>query len=145
MKNILAFLLFALLALPGAAQSVFQTNGVAIRGYDPVAYFLDNKPVEGLPEFTTNWRGVTWQFKSQANLDLFKGNPEKYAPQFGGYCAYGVSDNHKSPTDPSAFTVVDEKLYLNYSPKVKQLWLKDQERHIRQAETNWPALEKSND
>jgi YHS domain-containing protein len=125
------------------SQPIFQTNGVAIRGYDPVAYFLDNIPTEGLAEYSTTWQGVEWRFKSKENLDLFTGNPEKYAPQFGGFCAYGVSDNHKSPTDPSAFTVVNEKLYLNYSPKVKQLWSKDREMHIRRAETNWPSLELS--
>jgi YHS domain-containing protein len=143
MRHTISYLFLLLVALPGMSQPIFQTNGVAIRGYDPVAYFLDNIPTEGLAEYSTTWQGVEWRFKSKENLDLFTGNPEKYAPQFGGFCAYGVSDNHKSPTDPSAFTVVNEKLYLNYSPKVKQLWSKDREMHIRRAETNWPSLELS--
>jgi YHS domain-containing protein len=143
MKYNISTFLFLLLALPGISQPIFQINGVAIRGYDPVAYFLDNTPTEGLAEYAATWQGVEWRFKSKANMDMFTSNPEKFAPQFGGFCAYGVSDNHKSPTDPSAFTVVNEKLYLNYSPKVKQLWSKDREMHIRRAETNWPALEHS--
>lgn len=143
MKQFSLLSLFLLLAVSGPAQSIFNTDGVAIRGYDPVAYFLDNTPTEGRAEFATTWQGVSWRFKDKTNLDLFKSNPEKYAPQFGGFCAYGVSDNHKSPTDPAAFTVVNDRLYLNYSPKVKQLWSKDREMHIQRAETNWPALEKT--
>jgi YHS domain-containing protein len=118
----------------------FNTSGTAIRGYDPVAYFYDHKPIKGSKEFTLSWAGTDWQFKNKENLDLFKGNPEKYAPQYGGFCAYGVSEDHKSPTDPAAFTIVDDKLYLNYSPKVKELWSKDIQGHIEKAGINWPAL-----
>lgn len=143
MKRLVAFLLLLSSVSAAKAQPIFSINGVAIRGYDAIAYFSENKPVEGLKDFSHTWRGVEWRFHDKANLDLFKANPEKYAPQFGGFCAYGVSDNHKSPTDPTAFTVVNEKLYLNYSPKVKELWSKDREMHIQRAETNWVQLEHS--
>ncbi|MBL7850217.1 MAG: YHS domain protein [Cyclobacteriaceae bacterium] len=140
MKYLIPAVLWLALASHAQSQPIFSLNGVAIRGYDPVAYFTENQPVEGRPEFSFLWQGAEWRFKDQANRDLFRENPEKYAPQFGGFCAYGVSENHKSPTDPYAFTVIDEKLYLNYSPKVKQLWSKDREMHIQRAETNWPIL-----
>lgn len=137
-------LIFVLVIAGGTVRAqqttFFHTDGVAIRGYDPVAYFLANKPVAGDKAFSFRWQEVDWYFSSQANLDKFKEAPDKYAPQFGGYCAYGVSDNHKSPTQPEAFTIVDGKLYLNYNPKVKELWLKDTEGHIRRAETNWAEL-----
>jgi YHS domain-containing protein len=104
---------------------VFQKDGIAIRGYDPVAYFKQSKPVKGQETISYDWNGVKWLFSSEENKEDFKANPEKFAPQFGGYCAYGLSENHKSPTEPEAFTIVDDKLYLNYNLKVKELWKKD--------------------
>ena len=121
-------------------QAVFTLKGVAIRGYDPVAYFTDSKAVKGSKKFSYTWLGTEWRFRDKGNLEQFKSDPEKYAPQFGGYCAYGVSENHKSPTDPDAFTVVNEKLYLNYSIMVKELWTGDREKHIVNAEKNWVEL-----
>lgn len=121
--------------------SYFNSNGVAINGYDPVAYFTDNAAVEGSKEFTYSWEGTEWHFKNQANLNSFKANPAKYAPQYGGYCAYGVSDNHLSPTRPEAFTVLDNKLYLNYNPKVMEMWRKDTKGFIEKAEKYWPELQ----
>ncbi len=142
-----SFLLLAalLLAATSFAQSaaVFAPDRQAIRGYDPVAYFIESKPVKGVPAFTYDWQEVTWSFASAANRDTFKANPTKYAPQFGGYCAYGLSEGHKSPTDPDAFTVVDDKLYLNYNPKVKVLWTKDRDTRIKAANEKWPALKDS--
>ena len=88
------------------------------------------------------WAGTKWQFISKDNMELFKKNPEKYAPQYGGFCAYGVSENHKSPTDPNAWTVVGDKLYLNYNLKVKELWSTDVPGRIKKADTNWKTLEK---
>lgn len=135
-------LLFMLLTATAFAQKtdVFAPDKQAIRGYDPVAYFAENKPVKGKPDFTYQWQEVTWSFASQANLDAFKADPAKYAPQYGGYCAYGLSEGHKSPTDPDAFTIVDDKLYLNYNPNVKTLWTKDRDGRIKKADVNWPAL-----
>ncbi len=142
MRALFSIIVFVASAGCSIAQTTqyFNSNGVAIRGYDPVAYFTESKPVEGSKEFKYSWQGVEWHFKSQANLDMFKADPEKYAPQFGGYCAYGVSEDHKSPTEPAAFTVLDDKLYLNYNTQVKQLWMKDTKGRIEKAETNWATL-----
>lgn len=125
-------------------KAIFVKNGIAISGYDAVAYFAESKPVEGKTDFSFDWKEAKWLFSSQANLDAFKANPTKYAPQYGGYCAYGVSENHKSPTDPNAWTIVDDKLYLNYSKKVKELWSKDIPNRIQKANELWPSLNKSN-
>ena len=134
----LALLVFTLTAF-GQTQ-YFNLNGVGIRGYDPVAYFTDNAPVEGSKQFSYSWQGTEWHFKNQANLDLFIANPEKYAPQYGGFCAYGVSEDHKSPTEAAAFTIVDDKLYLNYNMKVRTEWRKDTAGRIKKAEENWTKL-----
>jgi YHS domain-containing protein len=139
---------FILISLAASAQSgiitpqFYQEKGIAIKGYDPVTYFTIKKAIAGDPAITFTWMGVQWQFSSNENRDLFKQKPEKYAPQYGGYCAYGVSENHKSPTDPNAWTVVGEKLYLNYNPKVKELWSKDIPGRIQKADSNWVSLEK---
>jgi YHS domain-containing protein len=118
----------------------YSKEGTAINGYDPVAYFLQQQAMEGNNEFSADWSGSKWKFISQANLDSFKLAPQKYAPQYGGYCAFGLSENHKAPTDPKAWTIVDNKLYLNYNPKVKEMWLKDTTGKIKTANYNWPAL-----
>jgi hypothetical protein len=115
-------------------------NGVAIRGYDPVAYFTDSKPTKGDPKFTQSWGGATWQFASAAHRDLFARSPEKYAPQYGGYCAYAVSEGHTAEIDPNAWKVVNGKLYLNYSLDVREKWLKEQTARIVKADQNWPTL-----
>ncbi|HZY81590.1 MAG TPA: YHS domain-containing (seleno)protein [Cyclobacteriaceae bacterium] len=142
MKHFFTGLLFVVIAAYAQAQSrYFNTDGVAIRGYDPVAYFTENKPVEGSKNFSYKWDATEWHFKDQKNLEAFKANPQKYAPQFGGWCAYGVSEDHKSPTEADAFTVVNDKLYLNYNTKVKELWSKDRDERIRKAETNWVGLQ----
>lgn len=125
-------------------KAIYEKNGMAINGYDPVAYFTENKAVEGKETFNVVWNETKWLFSSQANLDAFKADPTKYAPQFGGFCAYGVSENHKSPTDPNAWTIVDDKLYLNYNNKVKEMWSKDIPTRIKKANDNWPSLNNSN-
>ncbi|MEZ4902701.1 MAG: YHS domain-containing (seleno)protein [Spirosomataceae bacterium] len=141
-KTIITIIVALFFSMRAFAQNTpyFATDGTAIRGYDPVAYFAEQKPVEGKKELAYNWNGSQWLFSSQANLDSFKANPTQYAPQYGGYCAYGVSENHKSPTDPNAWTIIDGKLYLNYSPKVKTLWSKDIPTRIQKANEWWPAL-----
>lgn len=141
MKHLFSVILLVVIAGHSAAQrDVFSSDGIAIRGYDPVAYFKESAPVKGSKDFSYTWQGVQWNFKDAANLVLFKSNPEKYSPQFGGYCAYGVSEDHKSPTEPAAFTIVDDKLYLNYSLKVKELWIKDTSGRIKKGETYWASL-----
>jgi len=146
MKFLSSLLLAILLAngLQAQTATYYNDKGIAVKGYDVVAYFNDHMPVEGSSKYSYQWQNVVWQFKNQSNLDAFKNNPEKYAPQFGGYCAYGVSENHKSPTDPAAFTIVNDKLYLNYNLKVKELWIKDTTERIQKGETNWKTLKDKN-
>ena len=98
-----------------------EADGVAIRGYDPVAYLTEQKAERGNGEFTGAYKGSTFRFKSAANRDLFIANPEKYAPQLGGYCAFGVSRGYKADISPDAFSVVGDKLYLNYNADVKTM------------------------
>jgi hypothetical protein len=117
-------------------------SGIAIKGYDPVAYFTDSKPVKGSPDFTHQWMGATWHFATAAHRDEFARTPEKFAPQYGGYCAYGVSQNHTAPIDPEAWTVLDGKLYLNYSQGVKKTWSREIPKYVEQADKNWPGLHK---
>ncbi len=128
-----------------AQQEVFLKSDAAIQGYDPVAYFKDSKPVKGKREFTYAWKGGKWHFASLENLNDFKANPEKFAPQFGGYCAYGVADGHKASTSPDAWTIVDGKLYLNYDKGVRDLWRKDQKAFIIKANENWPTVKLEKD
>ena len=116
-----------------------QTD-TAINGYDSVAYFTQNAPVKGLDAHTFEWKGAKWKFASQANLELFKGNPEKYAPQYGGYCAYGVVKDGLVKVDPAQFTVFEGKLYLNYDADVQKEWAKDRAGYIKQADAKFPIL-----
>ena len=112
----------------------------AINGYDPVAYFTVGKPVKGQDGLVTEWMGAKWKFSSQANLDLFKANPEKYAPQYGGYCAYGVTQGSLIKVEPEQFTLRDGKLYLNYDADVQSKWLKDPAGYIKDADAKFQAL-----
>lgn len=112
----------------------------AINGYDTVAYFTMNKPVKGLDSLVHEWMGAKWKFSTQAHLDLFKANPEKYAPQYGGYCAYGVAQGQLVKVDPAQFAVRDGKLYLNYDADVQATWKKDIPGYIKQADERFNAL-----
>ena len=96
--------------------------------------------MKGVRDFTYQWNGANWYFSSKANQDSFSKNPEKYAPQYGGYCAYGCSEGHKAPTDPNAWTIIDGKLYFNYSLKVKEMWVKNTNERIAQADKIWPTI-----
>jgi len=135
----LALVLFTSMAHADKPK-VFSTGDGAIRGYDPVAYFTESKPVKGKAELTAEWMGATWRFASAKNRDMFKADPAKYAPQFGGYCAFAVSRGYTASTDPDAWTIVDGKLYLNYSVSVMQTWRKNTARYIARAEGNWPKV-----
>jgi YHS domain-containing protein len=115
-------------------------TGVAIRGYDPVAYFTQGKPVKGQDALVYEWQGAKWKFASQANLDMFKANPTKYAPQYGGYCAYGVANVNLVSIEPDKFTIIDGKLYLNYDADVQAKWLKDTSGYIQKANGKFQAL-----
>jgi YHS domain-containing protein len=114
--------------------------GKAIKGTDPVAYFTEGKPTKGTSKYTYEWNGAEWHFSSEENLVLFQENPEKYSPQFGGYCAWAVSQGYTASIDPNAWKIVNEKLYLNYSLSVQKKWSRDIPGNIKKAEKNWPEL-----
>jgi YHS domain-containing protein len=115
-------------------------SDTAILGYDPVAYFTDGKPAKGQDALAFDYQGAKWKFASQAHLDLFKADPQKYAPQYGGYCAYGVSQDSLVSIEPDKFKIVDGKLYLNYDADVQAKWLKDPAGYIKQADAKFQAL-----
>ncbi len=122
----------------------FRENflGKAAEGYDVVSYFLDGKAVEGSGDHVFTWKDVEWRFSSQEHKDLFAANPEKYAPQYGGYCAYAVSKGYTASVDPEAWSIVDGKLYLNYSKSVQSTWEADIPGYINSANSNWPKIRK---
>ncbi len=145
MKSLLVRLCLAALAfLPLVARAEKPVNatvfGIAIKGYDPVAYFTDANPVKGESNFLFDWNGAIWRFASAANRDTFKAAPEKYAPQFGGYCAWAVSQGYTAGIDPAAWKIVNGKLYLNYSLEVQKKWEGDVPGFIAKADVNWPKL-----
>ena len=123
-----------------AEPAVFSSRGAAINGYDPVAYFTEGAPVEGSANFSTEWNGATWNFASAENLSTFEADPEAYAPQFGGYCAYAVARGYTAKTDPDAWTVHNGKLYLNFSKGIRRRWLRDVDAEIVNGEANWPSV-----
>lgn len=134
----------AALALSAAsvtfASEIYATNGVAINGYDAVAYFTDHKPIKGSDKFAATYKGATFYFASAAHRDVFASDPERYAPQYGGYCAFGTAEGHKAPTQPQAFTIVDDKLYLNYNDDVAKTWRSDIGGYIKKANANWATV-----
>lgn len=141
MRNFLVIATALLLAGPALAKDpVFSTDQGAIRGYDPVAYFVDGKPVKGDGDISHFWEGATWHFASDANRKAFVENPKKYAPAYGGYCAYAVANGYTASTDPNAWSIVDDRLYLNYSPSVKRRWEKNISGYIGKANKNWPGV-----
>lgn len=135
----LALLLVLPLAIAGK-PAVFATDEGALRGYDPVAYFKIGAPTRGSDQFSTEWQGATYRFANADNLAAFKADPAAYAPQYGGYCAYAVSQGATASTVPEAWSIVGGKLYLNYSSAVQQRWKQDIPSHIRAADANWPAV-----
>jgi hypothetical protein len=126
----------------GSAPKVYTgyITGVGAGGYDVVAYFTDGKPTKGDPAFTAEHNGASWRFASVANRDLFMADPAKYAPQYGGHCAYAAAKGYVAKGDPEAWTVHDGKLYLNYSDQVRASWLTDIAGNIAAAESKWPGL-----
>ena len=120
---------------------VFATSaGVAIEGYDPVAYFTDAKPVKGSPDFAIEYDGATWHFATAENRDAFAADATAYAPQYGGYCAWAVANGYTAKIDPDAWTVHDGKLYLNFSRSVRRRWLRDIDGNIAKGDANWPSV-----
>jgi len=143
MKRLSFLTVFVLLvtAVSFAQKSeVFIKGDAAINGYDAVAYFTQNKPVKGITQYNFSWKGASWLFSTKQNLEAFKAHPEKYAPQYGGYCAYGLSRGYKAPTEADAWSIVNGKLYLNYNKEVRDIWNKDQAGYIQKADGNWPGV-----
>jgi YHS domain-containing protein len=146
MKKKILSLVVAILALPMFAQTASKTlvnvddSGVAIQGYDPVAFFTDNKPVKGDPNILVKHDGAVYFFASKEHRDLFKADPAKYTPVFGGYCAYGVSRNKLVSIDVDAFQIVDGKLLLQYSKGVRDDFNKDAKNNLAKANANWTGL-----
>ena len=129
------------LASASPAPSVSATEqGLAIGGYDPVAYFTEGHPVAGSASFELRWNGAVWHFASAESRARFIADPEAYAPAFGGYCAWAVSQNYIAHGDPNYWRIVDGRLYLNANARAKQLWEADLEAAIARGNTNWPTV-----
>jgi YHS domain-containing protein len=131
----------AALFLVGTAQAgeFFEKDGVALKGHDVVAYFKDNKALPGSPQFKAEYKGSVFHFSSAANRDAFAAEPARYAPQYGGYCAYGMAGGYKAAVDPAAFSVIEGKLYLNYNREVQKKWSGDVAGYIGKADKAWPT------
>jgi YHS domain-containing protein len=132
----------AMLSPAWAAEPEIYTglvDGVGAGGYDVVSYF-SGTPVEGKAEFASEWKGAKWYFSSAENMKMFSEAPEKFAPQYGGYCAYAVAKGSTASADPQAWTVHDGKLYLNYSKSIRSTWEKDIPGHVMKADANWPKV-----
>jgi len=144
MKKLSLLLLTLGLALPAFAQTKTLLNldktGVAIQGYDPVAFFTDSQPVKGKPELPIKRDGALYYFASKEHRELFKSDPAKYEPVFGGYCAYGVSKGKLVEVDVDAFQIVNGRLLLQYTKGVRDDFNKDTKGNLAKAEANWPGL-----
>jgi YHS domain-containing protein len=123
-----------------SGRAVNSDGGVAVQGYDVVAYFTENAAVKGSARWAHTWNGVEWRFASADHRDAFAKDPARYAPAFGGYCAYGVSRGYAVDIDPEAFAVVDGTLYLNYSKSVQRTWNEDRAGYIEKARRRWPEV-----
>lgn len=132
----------ALLARPAAARTpeIHAEGGIAVDGTDVVAYFTEGRPVAGDAAFTHDRSGVTWRFASAENRDSFAANPTAFAPQYGGYCAWAVSEGYTASTVPEAWKIVDDKLYLNFSKRIQRRWERDIPARIAAADRNWPGV-----
>lgn len=117
-----------------------SAEAVAIRGYDPVAYFRDGGPRPGKPEFSVRHGGATWRFASAEHKALFEADPQRYLPAYGGFCAYGTSRGYLVKIEPEAWSIVNGRLYLNYDLGVRKTWLGDTKKYIARAEAGWPNL-----
>ncbi|MEM9292551.1 MAG: YHS domain-containing (seleno)protein [Acidobacteriota bacterium] len=137
-----SLLLVAISVIPSQALEPVNASrsGLALQGYDAVAYFEQERAVEGQQKFSLEWAGVTWRFLSAEHRDAFAANPERFAPQYGGYCAYAVAKGKTASVDPVAWTIADGKLYLNYSLGVRKKWRRDVPGHVAKADENWPKL-----
>ncbi len=115
-------------------------NDLAIKGYDPVAYFTVGKPIQGMAKYTATYKGAIYRFNTAQNRDTFKSSPQKYAPQYGGYCAFGVAMDKKFDTDPTAWKIIADKLYLNLNKDVQNKWKQDTQKYLAMSEQNWLTI-----
>lgn len=132
----------ALTGTPALAMEpeTFQSGGIAINGIDPVAYFTDGGPVAGSASHAVSYKGAEWRFVSSANKAAFEADPMKYGAVFGGYCAYAASLGYLAPTQPEAWTVYEDRLYLNANLRARELWLQDVPGNIAKGQANWPGI-----
>jgi YHS domain-containing protein len=135
-----SFILLFLIGFGGIAAGASPAGTVAIKGYDSVAYFKDGKALKGSESYYFRWHNMTWYFRTGENRDLFANRPEKYAPQYDGYCAWAMTESRKAITDPEIWRIVDGKLYLNCSMSAYRKWIKDLPGNIRKADENWLKL-----
>ena len=135
-----AGLAFAGLSFAADSDANADANDIALHGYDTVAYFTKNEPTKGTAKFTATYKNTVYQFANAENRDLFRSEPTKYAPQFGGYCAMGVALNKKLDIDPTAWRIVDGKLYLNLNKQVQTKWLSDVPGNLKTAYDVWPTI-----
>lgn len=153
LKSVVSFLLVVLVAAGCAATpgrvsvktpvpALNTPGGSALQGYDAMAYFTDGMPVEGSDAFTHRWRSTTWKFASAEHRDAFKADPERYAPAFGGYCAYAVSRGTTADGDPRQWAIVDGRLYVNNNGFAMQLWNNDRSGNIKAGHVNWRLIPK---
>lgn len=136
--------LLLLSGFSGIAAGQSPADAVAIKGYDSVAYFKDGKALKGSDSFTFSWHDMTWYFLNKENRDLFVASPEKYAPQYDGFCAWAMTESRKAITDPEVWKIVDGKLYLNCSRTAYEKWSKDIPGNIKKADANWLQIDGSN-
>ena len=122
------------------AEAINSAGGAAIQGFDPVAYFTRGAPTRGNPAITTRWNGVEWRFASEAHRAAFIAEPARYAPAFGGFCAYAVSEGYTATIDPRAWRIEGGRLYLNYSAAIQRRWEQDIPGRIARGEANWPRV-----
>ena len=138
---LIAFGAVATAVRAGSQPAVNVSRGqLALHGYDAVAYFTDGRPARGTAGFEHRWNGAVWRFATAANRDVFAKDPARYAPEFGGYCAYAVSRGYTADVDPSAWRIVDGRLYLNYSKRVQRLWEADIPGNIAKGRAKWPGV-----
>ena len=145
MLNRIAAFAAGLMLAAGAAEAgtVNTENGVALKGYDPVAYFTQHQAVNGSAAFQAGYEGVTYWFASADDKGLFERQPAHYVPRYDGFCAFGASQGHKADIDPTAFSIIGGQLYLNYSHEVQTQWKTDIPGYISKADQNWPEVSKS--
>ena len=131
-----------LLTRPAFAANppVYAEDGIAWDGHDLVAFFTNGAPTPGVAEFSLDYEGATVLFSSAETRDMFADDPARYAPQFGGYCAYAASKGYIAPTVPEAWTVYEGKLYLNFSLRARELWSQDIPGNIAKGNANWPGI-----